>query len=64
MKKSFNVQEFPHHKSKHHETMLIHPSSPIAFQRHQERDLKHHDLMDLISTNKTKQHKQTTFLHR
>ncbi len=35
-----------------------------AFQRHQEHDLKHPSLVDLITTNKTKQNKQTTFLHR
>jgi len=38
----------------------MHPSSSRAFQRDQERDLKLAGLMDLISTNKTKQNKQTT----
>ncbi len=65
MKKSFNVQKLLHCKSKHHEIKLIHPSSLKAFQRHQEEhDLKHHGLMDLINTNKTNQHKQTTFFQR
>jgi hypothetical protein len=27
MKKSFNIQELVHHKSKHHETKPMHPSS-------------------------------------
>jgi len=39
----------------------MHPSSLRAFQRHQEHDLKHPSLVDLITT---KQNKQTTFLHR
>jgi hypothetical protein len=57
MKKSFNIQEFLHHKSKHHETKLMHPSSLRAFKRQQECDLKHPSSMDLISI---KQNKQTT----
>ncbi len=40
MKKSFNIQELLHHKSKHHETKPMH-SSLRAFQRHQEHNLKH-----------------------
>jgi hypothetical protein len=55
VKKSFNIQELLHHKSKRHETKLMHPSSSRAFQRDQECYLKHPGLVDLISTNKTKQ---------
>jgi hypothetical protein len=51
----FNIQELLHRKSKRHETKPMHPSSLRAFQRDQERDLKHPSLVDLISTNKTKQ---------
>jgi hypothetical protein len=64
MKKSFNIQELLHRKSKHHGTKPMHPSSLRAFQRDQECDLKHPRLVDLIGTNKTKQNKQSTFLHR
>jgi hypothetical protein len=63
MRKSFNIQEFLHCKSKHHGTKLMHPSSSRAFQRDQERNLKHPNSMDLISINKTKQNKQTTFIN-
>jgi hypothetical protein len=55
VKKSFNIQKLLHHKSKHHVTKPMHPSSSTAFQRHQEHDLKHPSLMDLIRTNKTKE---------
>jgi hypothetical protein len=55
VKKSFNIQDLLHRKSKHHETKLMHPSSLRAFQRDQEHDMKHHCSVDLISTNKTKQ---------
>jgi hypothetical protein len=55
MRKSFNIQELLHHKSKHRETKLMHPSSSKAFQRDQECDMKHPNLVDLINTNKTKQ---------
>jgi len=61
MKKSINIQKLLHHKSKHHETKPMHPSSFRAFQRYQERNRKHPGLMDLTNTNKTK---QTTFLHK
>jgi hypothetical protein len=63
MKKSFNIQELLHCKSKRYETKPMHPSSLRAFQRDQEHDLKHPGSVDLIST-KQKQNKQTTFLHR
>jgi len=62
MKKSFNNQKLLHHKSKHHETKPMHPSSLRAFQRDQECDLKHLDLVDLIDTNKTEQNKQTNYV--
>jgi hypothetical protein len=55
VKKSFNIQELLHRKSKRRETKPMHPSSSRAFQRHQEHDLKHAGLVDLITT------KQTTF---
>jgi hypothetical protein len=61
MKKSFNIQELLHRKSKQHGTKPMHPSSERAFQRDQEHNLKHPDSVDLIGT---KQNKQTTFLHR
>jgi len=62
--KSFNIQELLHCKSKHYETKLMHPSSLRAFQRDQDHDSKYPDSVDLIATNKTKQKKQTTLLHR
>ncbi len=55
VKKSFNVQELLHHKSKQHETNRMHPCSSGTFQKDQEHDLKHPSSVDLISTNKTKQ---------
>jgi hypothetical protein len=61
MKKSFNIQELLHRKSKHHGTKPMHPSSSRAFQRDQERDLKHPSLVDLIGTKKNKT-KQTNYL--
>jgi hypothetical protein len=60
VKELFNIQELLHHNSKHHETKLMHPSSLRAFQRDQERDLKHLGLMDLMST---KQNKINNSLH-
>jgi hypothetical protein len=38
VKKSFNIQELFHCKSKHHGTKPMHSSSLRAFQRHQEHD--------------------------
>ncbi len=55
MKDSFDIQELLHHKSKHHGTKPMHPSSSKAFQRCQEHHLNHLRSMDLISANKTKQ---------
>jgi hypothetical protein len=60
MKKSFNIQELLHCKSKRHGTKPMHHSSWRAFQRHQEHNLKHGSgSVDLITTkqNKTKQNK-------
>jgi hypothetical protein len=37
VKKSFDIQELLHHKSKCHETKLMHPFSFRSFQRQQER---------------------------
>jgi hypothetical protein len=44
----------------------MHPSSWRAFKRAQEHNLKHPSSVDLIGTkqNRTKQNKQTTFLHK
>jgi len=54
MKKSFNIQELLHHKSKCHGTKPVHPSSLRAFQKHQEHDLKHPGSMYLITTKQNK----------
>jgi hypothetical protein len=67
VKKSFNIQELLHHKSKcHHATKPMHPFWWWVFQRHQEQDLKHHSSVDLITTkqNKTKQNKLPSFIDR
>jgi hypothetical protein len=51
----FNIQELLHHKSKRHETKPMHPSLSRAFQRHQERGLKHPGgSVDLITTKQNK----------
>jgi hypothetical protein len=50
VKKSFNIQELLHHQYKRHETKRMHPFLSIAFQRHQEHNLKHPGLVDLITT--------------
>jgi hypothetical protein len=57
VKKSFNIQELLHHKSKCHENKSMHSSSSKASQRDREHDLKHPGSMDLIDRNKTKQNK-------
>ncbi len=54
VKKSFNIQELSHCKSKHHGTKHVHPFLLKAFQRHQEHDLKHPSLVDFISTKQNK----------
>jgi hypothetical protein len=54
MKKLFNIQELLHHKSKHHGTKPMHPSSLKVFQRHQKDDLKHLGLVDLIIAKQNK----------
>jgi hypothetical protein len=64
MKKSFNIQETLHRKSERHETKPMHASTYRAFQRDEERDLKHPGLLMDLSGKKTKQNKQTTLLHR
>jgi len=61
MKKSFNIQELLHCKSKRHGTKPMHPSLLRAFQSRQEHDLKHPGSVDLITT---KQNKKTAFLCR
>jgi len=60
MKKSFNIQELLHYKSKCHGTKPMHPSSSRAFQRNQKHNLKHPNLVDFIGTNKT--NKQPSFI--
>jgi hypothetical protein len=60
--KIIDIQELLHCKSKRHGMKPMHPSSSRAFQRNQERDLKHLDLVDLIGTNKT--NKQPSFVDR
>jgi hypothetical protein len=57
VKKSFNIQELLHHKSKHDETKPMHPSSSRAFERDEELYLKHPSSVD----HKYKQNK-TTYL--
>ncbi len=65
MTNSFNIQELLHPKSKCHETKPMHSSALKAFQRNQERNLKHFNQVDLISTNKTKQNnKLPCFIRR
>jgi len=69
VKKSFNIQEFLHHKSKHHETELMHRSFSGAFQRDQECDLKHPDFdgFHWYKQSKAKQNKtnkQPSFINR
>jgi hypothetical protein len=61
VKKSFNIQEHLHHKSKRHGTKPIRPSSSRAFQRHEELDLKHPGSVDLITT---KQNKLPSFIYK
>jgi hypothetical protein len=61
VKKSFNLQELLHSKSKCHGTKPMHPSSSRAFQRHKEHDLKQPSSMDLITT---KQNKLSSFIDR
>ncbi len=63
VKKSFNIQELLHSKSKHHGTKRTYPLSSRAFQRHQEQDLKHLGSVDLITTKQLKQNKLPSF-HR
>jgi hypothetical protein len=53
MKKSFNIQELLHGKSKCYGTKLMRPSSLRAFQKDQERNLKHPSLVDFINTKQT-----------
>jgi hypothetical protein len=62
VKKSFNIQELLHCKSKRHGTKPMHPK-PLsrAFQRHQENDLKHPNAVDLMTT---KQNNLPSFIDR
>jgi hypothetical protein len=63
VKKSYNIQELLHHKSKCHGTKPMHPSSKV-FKREQECDLKHPSLVDLISMKQNKTNKQPYFIDR
>jgi hypothetical protein len=54
IEKSFNVQKLLHCKSKCHGTKPIHPSLSRALQKHQEHDLKHPGLVDLIIAKRNK----------
>jgi hypothetical protein len=54
VKKSFSIQKLLHHKSEHHETKPMQPSSLKAFQRYQEDDLKQPGLVDLMVTKQNK----------
>jgi hypothetical protein len=61
MKKSFNIQELLHHKSKRHGTKPMHPSLSRAFQRLHDHDMKHLGSVDFITT---KQNKLPSFIDR
>jgi hypothetical protein len=61
MKKSFNIQELLHRKSKLHEPSPCTPPHQELSKRHQEHDLKHPSLVDLIIT---KQNKLPSFIDR
>jgi hypothetical protein len=55
VRKLFNIQKLLHHKSKLHGTKPMHPSSLLrAFQRHQEHNLKHPGVVDLITIKQNK----------
>ncbi len=54
MKKSFNIQELLHCKSKPDGTKPVQPSLSRAFQRHQEHNLKHPGSVDLITIKQNK----------
>jgi len=58
MKKSFDIQELLHRKSKCHGTKPMNPSSSRAFQRHQKHDMKDPGGSHNYET------KQTTFFHK
>ncbi len=50
MKKSSNIQELLHRKSKQNAPKPMDPSSSRIFETHQEHDLKHPGSVDLITT--------------
>jgi hypothetical protein len=54
IEKSFNVQKKLHYKSKRYGTKPMHPSLSRALQKHQEHDLKHPSLVDLIIAKRNK----------
>jgi hypothetical protein len=55
-----------HRKSKCHGTNPMHPSPLRTFKKHQKHDLKHPNLVDLITIiqNKMKQNKLLSFINR
>jgi len=55
VKKSFNIQDFLHRKSKCHGTKPMHPSSLRAFQRHQPRTQSEASWFSESHSYKTKQ---------
>ncbi len=62
MKKSFNIQELLHHKSKHHWNQADAPPPPLsAFRRDPELDLKH---PHFGGSNRYKTNKQPCFIDR
>jgi hypothetical protein len=61
VKKSFNIQELLHRKSKHHVTKPMHPSPSRAIQRDQECNMK---ASWFAGSHKHKTSKQKTLLHR
>jgi len=54
VRKSFDIQQLLHHKSKLHRTKPMHPSLLRAFQRHQEHNLKHPGSVNLITMKQNK----------
>jgi hypothetical protein len=59
VKKSFDIQELLHRKSKRHETKPMHPPPPLELSKETKntlnRDLKHPSSVDLIGTKQNKQ---------
>jgi hypothetical protein len=60
VKKSFNIPEFLHRKSKHHGSKPMHPSSSKALQRYQEQASQFGGSLNY----KTKQNKLPSLIDR